>query len=139
MQRTSRRSNAVLLPAVVAFAGLVVLPGCGSPQSELGGDDQDGIVGGDKTFEVRVDDDVFLPLAIWKTQNLAHVTLNLENTGTKAHGFRVHCLGAQCFPTAATIPPIDPGATATAKFQAPYAEGSYDVDDGTADGPKGQF
>jgi hypothetical protein len=132
MRRQAGRSIALL------FVALAVA-GCGSPNSELGGDDQDGIVGGDKTFEIRVDDDVFLPVAIWKTQNLANVTLNLKNVGTRAHGFRVHCLGAQCFPDATTISPIDPGGATTAKFQAPYREGSYEVDDDTADGPKGQF
>ena len=128
-----------LLGVVVAFAVFAVFAGCSSGQGELGGDDQDGIVGGDKTFEAKVSDDAFLPLAVWKTQNLANVTLHLENTGTTPHGFRVRCRGKQCFPDGATIDPIEPGTNVTATFQVPYAEGTYDVDDGTPAGPTGQF
>jgi hypothetical protein len=118
---------------------LLVLPGCGESQSGLGGDDQDGIVGGDAPFEVTVNDDAFLPTAIWKTQNLANVTLTLKNEGTRSHGFSIRCLGDKCFPSASTIGLLDPGTQATTKFQVPYAEGIFDVDDGTAAGPTGQF
>jgi hypothetical protein len=128
---------------------ILILPGaCSGGQAGLGGDDQDGVVGGNYTFEITVDDSDFSPTAIWKTQNVADVTLSLKNEGTRPHGFRVRCLavasapsGMSCFPKSASVAPLDPGASATTKFRVPYPEGIYDVDDGTdvPSGPTGQF
>jgi len=128
---------------------LLALPGaCSGGQAGLGGDDQDGVVGGTYAFEITVDDSKFSPTAIWKTQNVADVTLSLKNEGTRSHGFRVRCLavssapsGTSCFPSSTSIAPLDPGANATKKFRVPYPEGIYDVDDGTGvpSGPTGQF
>jgi len=95
---------------------------CGN--TDLGGDDQDGIVGGDYTFELAVDDAGFSP-TILKTQNLANVTLTLKNAGAMPHGFAIACMGSTCFPDASKIAPVVGGATAVAKFQTPRVEGTY--------------
>jgi hypothetical protein len=124
--------------SVPGLISLIVTGACGN-QSGLGGDDQDGITGGDVTFEVTVTDDAFKP-PILKTQNLANVTLTLANGGTIPHGFSIRCLGNKCFPGAAKIPPLDPSVTQTVKFRVPYAEGLFDFDANTSGkGPTGQF
>src|SRR5262245_43227466 len=61
--------------------------GCGPP-------DQDGVLGGDYSFEVSVNDTGFDPV-ILKAQNSGKVTVKLKNTGTKPHGFAVQCLTIQ--------------------------------------------
>ncbi len=127
-------------PKVVLLA-LPVLTGsgCGS-QAGLGGDDQDGIMGGGVTFLLTVSDSSFTP-TILAAQNLATVTLTLTNKGRTPHGFRLDCMGAVCFPDTAKIEPIAPDATATVVFQTPRAEGIYAMtSNGSGDGvPPGQF
>lgn len=99
---------------------------CGPP-------DQDGVLGGDYSFEVRVSDTAFEPV-ILKAQNSGKVTLKVRNTGSKPHGFAVQCLTIQgctsCFPPAATIAPLPPGGEATIDFVAPEAEGIYTITSG---------
>ncbi len=105
----------------------------------LGGDDQDGIVGGNYTFRVTATDSAFAP-AILKAQNQATVKVTLENTGTKPHGFAIGCLGTACFPHEATIPSVDPGATGTSTFQTPHMEGIYVIGSPISDDAlSGQF
>lgn len=97
--------------------------------------DQDGVIGGNYTFKVTVDDDAFTP-TILKAQNTATVTVVLTNAGTKPHGFRVHCIDTpndtgcpaeSCFPEAATIDPVAPGESARTKFALPRPEGIYPI------------
>jgi hypothetical protein len=107
-----------LVPAAFLF-----IVGCSSHDG-LGGDDQDGISGGNSAFAVTVDDASFAP-SILKTENLATVTLTLTNKGTKPHGFAVACKPTACFPESAKIEPIAPAASATAKFETPWVEGIY--------------
>jgi hypothetical protein len=130
----------ILRPAKVhvSFAGIALASlACGS--TDLGGDDQDGIVGGNYVFELAVDDAMFTP-TILKTQNVANVTLTLKNNGTKPHGFVIACMAGTCFPDAAVIEPVDPGATAMTKFQTPRAEGIYAFgSNASGDTQSGQF
>jgi hypothetical protein len=94
--------------------------------------DLDGITGGCYTFDLTVDDTGFTPI-ILKAENLAQVTLTLHNNGTRAHDFIVGCLPIsyagcppqQCFPSAANIPPLQPGSSATTTFATPNPEGIY--------------
>src|SRR2546421_148441 len=88
--------------------------------SELGGGDQDGVVGGDFTFIVKADDSAFSP-AVLKVQNRANVTVTLQSVGTKAHGFRIEGIDA------ATIASVAPGASATVKFMSPDHEAIYAI------------
>jgi len=96
-------------------------------------DDADGVVGGSVTFDLTVDDVGFSP-AILPAQNLTNVTLTLHNAGTKPHDFVIDCLATpndngcpttSCFPPAASIPTIAPGASATTMFVTPNPEGLY--------------
>jgi hypothetical protein len=124
-----------------AWVSAVVLgaAGCGGGQAGLGGDDQDGIVGGDVAFVVTVNDTAFSP-AILTAQNLANVTLTLTNGGTSDHGLKIECNGAACFPGSAEIHPLAPGASSTAKFQTPRSEGIYVVTSNGSDQVQpGQF
>ncbi len=110
-----------------------------SSQQGLGGNDSDGVKGGDYTFQVTVDDSSFTP-SILKAQNDANVTLTVTNVGTRQHDFVVDCQGSACFPDAATIPPLAPDASATVTFQTPDTEGIYDVrSDLPGDTQSGQF
>jgi hypothetical protein len=121
--------------AVVALATAV---GCGDPEG-LGGDDQDGIVGGNYTFVVKVNDTVFSP-PILKTQNLAMVTLTLTNEGSAPLGFKIGCLGAACFAESSVVEPIAPGTSKTTMFQTPQVEGIYEIGSNVPDGAQtGQF
>lgn len=136
----SRRAS-----AVSAAAGLVLLlAGC-SGSTGGGGtcqpNDADGIVGGTKTIGVTVDDDGFTPTPI-TVQNKTTLTIQLRNMGTKPHGFAVGCVatpndlgcpGRSCFPGAASIEPVEPGGTGSARFLVPTPEAIYPVTS-TADG-----
>ena len=98
--------------------------------------DDDGIIGGDDTFELTVDDTGFSK-NILTTQNDAQVTLTLKNTGTKPHGFEVDCTSVTsayptvpagcstiaCFPANSTIAPLAPGASRTITFDTPTPDG----------------
>jgi hypothetical protein len=123
-----------------AFLSAVVLgSGCGAGQEGLGGDDQDGIVGGDAAFVVTVSDGSFSP-AILTAQNLANITLTLTNGGTRDHGLKIECMGAACFPDSAEVRPIAPGTSSTVKFQTPRTEGIYAItSNGSAEVQPGQF
>jgi hypothetical protein len=102
-----------------AVPALVILLACTS-NSDLGGGDQDGIVGGDFTFIVKADESAFSP-AVLKVQNSANVTVTLQSVGTKPHGFRIDSIDA------ATIAPVAPGASATVKFMSPAREAIYAI------------
>jgi hypothetical protein len=106
-------------------------------------DDADGVVGGDVTFDLTVDDSGFSP-SILAAQNDAHVTLILHNIGTKSHSFVIDCLATpnmngcpttSCFESSASVPPVAAGASAMAEFDVPKPEGIYyfhsDVDGDT--------
>jgi hypothetical protein len=92
--------------------------------------DTDGVNGGNYTFQLTVSDTAFSTL-ILKAQNDGMVTLSLMNTGTKPHDFVVRCmqnamLACQyCFPGAAKIPTLAPGASMTTSFATPDQEGIY--------------
>jgi len=120
--------------------------------------DTDGINGGAFSFDVTVDETGFSPV-ILKAENLGNVTLTLKNTGSKPHDFVVDCIpqsvagcpSQSCFPAAANIAALQPGASATTTFVAPNPEGIYnfrsdvagdsqvDADDGGVTGLWGQF
>lgn len=98
-------------------------------------DDLDGVIGGDVTFEVTLDDDAFSP-RILTAQNRALVTLTLSNDSSEARGFFVECLQTpnddgcpteSCFPDEARIEPIAPGESATTEFEVPLVEGAYTI------------
>jgi len=111
---------------------------CGGDEGEGGAcepDDLDGVIGGDATFEVTVDDDAFSP-RILTAQNQAHVTLTLTNGGSEARGFFVECLQTpnddgcpteSCFPDEARLDPIEPGESLTIEFEVPVVEGAYTI------------
>lgn len=89
--------------------------------------------GGNFVFDVTVDDDAFAPTVL-APQNLANVTLNLTNKGTRPHDFVVECLPTpndngcpttSCFPDAANVGALEPDASVTRKFVTPNPEGSY--------------
>lgn len=117
------------------FAILVSVLGCSTSSTSdvCAPDDLDGIVGGEWTFELVVDDAGFAPL-ILKTQNSSTVTLSLENRGTRAHGFHIDCLPTpnedgcpleSCFAPEANIASLDAGSSATTTFPTPRVEGIY--------------
>jgi hypothetical protein len=95
--------------------------------------DSDGVTGGCYVFDVTVDDTGFAPV-ILKAQNVSQITINLENTGTKAHDFVVGCVPIDypgcpaqfCFSAKARIASVPPGGSGTATFMTPYVEGIYD-------------
>lgn len=119
-----------------ALGALVVLFVACSSKDDEGGDacsvpeDQDGIIGGDTSFEVNVSDTEFAPRVL-KAQNSANITLKVTNTGTKPHGLTVECLVvngcSSCFPEAAKVAPLAPGEAITVRFVAPEVEGIYSV------------
>jgi hypothetical protein len=111
-------------PLAIGAAALTAVGlACGS-QGSLGGSDQNGIQGGQATFQVTVDDSMFSPM-ILKAENVAHVTLTLTNTGSRPHDFVVECGNGACFPDAAAIGPLAPDAGAVTSFVAPFTEGIY--------------
>lgn len=95
--------------------------------------DTDGVIGGCYAFDLAVDDTGFTPI-ILKAQNLGQVTLQLTNNGTRPHDFVVDCLPTpndqgcppqSCFPAAASLAPLAPGASVTTTFVTPNPEGIY--------------
>jgi hypothetical protein len=107
----SPRRIALAIPLAVALSAA-----CSSTKG-LGGDDADGLQGGAYTFVVTVSDTEFAP-AILKTENLATITLTLQNDGKATHGFVVDEIsGAR-----ASVPP---GQKATISFTTPAKEGIY--------------
>jgi hypothetical protein len=123
-----------LLPAF-CFWLLLSLTGCSDDgegdQCEL--EDADGIIGGNYTFALRVNDQSFDPI-VFAGQNTADVTLTLTNQGTGVSGFSIDCLPTpngdgcptqSCFPNSHVVEPIAPGASATVEFKIPEVEGIY--------------
>jgi hypothetical protein len=124
--------------ALTLAAAATVLAGAAADCSSSSGDgcapaDSDGLSGGDYAFDLTVDDTAFAPTIV-KAENLATVKLSLRNTGTRPHGFEVHCLATPnitgcpvhtCFPDASVIAPLAPDASATVTFIAPNPEGAY--------------
>ena len=95
--------------------------------------DADGIIGGCYAFALTVDDATFTPI-ILKSQNLGEVTIKLTNNGSKPHDLVFGCIptpslngcpAQSCFPAAANLAPVVPGATASTTFVAPSPEGIY--------------
>ena len=136
MHRGAARVRLLVSSFVVAFAAASLH--CSSSNSTDDDDpcapgDADGINGGQVVLAVTVDDTAFSP-AILKVQNLASISLTVTNKGTKPHDFAVDCMATpndlgcpttSCFPTAASIPSIAPGASATTSFATPNPEGIY--------------
>lgn len=129
---------------------LLVVVGCSSSSgTTAAGDegDDDGVcfpdndgttgdVDGIPMFNLIVDDTGFSKMLL-TSQNSAMVTVTLTNTGTTPHGFKVGCTSVTpaypsvpagcpttaCFdPTAAAIPPLNPGQTATIMFVTPVPD-----------------
>ncbi|MBM4364368.1 MAG: hypothetical protein FJ104_16945, partial [Deltaproteobacteria bacterium] len=81
--------------------------------------------------------------------NRADVQIELTNAGTGPLGFLVDCLPTPndddcpteaCFPEEARLEPLAPGASATLRFEVPYAEGIYRLRAAEGrDVPEGQF
>ena len=141
----AQRGHAIVLLA----SALLGLTGCGSDDAvdACALEDQDGIIGGTDVFVLRVDETGFDPV-ILTAQNQSDVTLTLENEGSSPAGFVVDCLPTpdqdgcaqeSCFPAAARIEPIAPGASATVEFQLPAVEGEYVYRALDGDGRAGQF
>jgi hypothetical protein len=125
-----RRALAVLFFALAAGVGCDGDEGDGTSSDPCKQPDQDGVVGGDYTFEVAVNETGFTP-AILKAQNSGVITLTVRNTGSKAHGFSIECLNVQgctsCFPATAKIDQLASGAQKTLKFTAPEQEGIFTI------------
>jgi hypothetical protein len=112
----------------------VAILSCGSQDKAMcQPDDVDGVVGGNVSFDLTVDDSGFSP-PILPAQNLTTVTLTLHNTGTRPHDFVIDCLPTpndvgcptmSCFPREASLAAVEPGASATTKFTTPNPEGIY--------------
>jgi hypothetical protein len=120
-----------------ALAVAIATASCGgsnaNPSDDICRPDADGVIGGDKTLDVTVDDDGFSP-SILTAQNLADVTLTVHNAGTRPHNFVTDCMPTpndngcpltSCFPLEASILPIAPGASGSAMFAVPRPEGIY--------------
>ncbi len=124
--------------------------GCSSSKAgaPCAADDLDGIVGGEWTFVLRVNDSGFSP-AILKAQNRATVRLTLVNEGTRAHDFVLDCLATpnsdgcpseSCFASESAIPALEPGAMGASLFTTPVPEGIYVFrSDLAGDVAQGQF
>ena len=96
--------------------------------------DADGIIDQPENPRLTVSDTEFVPKIV-TAQNTSTITLTLVNEGTRRHGFVVDCKKTpnddgcptqSCFPSAAAIPPIDPGTELTVEFESPLVEGIYD-------------
>jgi hypothetical protein len=136
-------ASMIRTPGPLALRAMLVLLGfalvhcnSGAPGGSGGSscfDDANGLVGGDYTFVVTVDDTEYSK-QILQSENLAQITLTLTNMGTKPHGFEVECIPTSapagcprmsCFSDGSTIAPLAPGATMTVTFDTPSPEGIY--------------
>jgi hypothetical protein len=124
-----------LSPAACSSAA----PGGGDPCNP----DQNGVSGGTQVvIELTVSDTAFTVGAIDSgpgepnitTENSVTVSLTMTNVGSKPHDFAIRCLPTtnsngcptqSCFPHGADLPPLKPGAHATAVFVTPVHEGPY--------------
>lgn len=123
------------MPAAIALLTLIVAA-CGDPvdaDDPCAPDDADGVIGGNVTFELRVDETGFSP-AILAAQNKAKVTLTLHNDGTRTHSFVIDCMPTpnmngcpptSCFGQGASIGAVEPGRSATTTFEVPRPEGIH--------------
>ena len=156
------------LPAVACLG--VALVGLHCNGSDGGGDpckEQIGVIGGSEVVDLTVSDTAFAVggpdsgsmQPIITIENMSTVTLTLFNVGTRPHDLVMQCLEnpntmgcptQYCFPPGANLPPVQPGASATTTFVAPFKEGPYmftsDVDgdtdgglDGSVSGLVGQY
>jgi hypothetical protein len=120
--------------------------------------DLNGASGGSHVVDLTVDDTAF---SVGQSdsgsmqpnitiENASMVTLTMINVGSRSHDLVVQCLLTpntigcpmeSCFPPGANIPPLQPGASATTSFMAPFKEGPYrftsDVDGDTNTNPDG--
>jgi hypothetical protein len=146
MRCDARRLRLVLAAALLGAVGAGLHCGGLDPNaSNAGGDsgscvppDADGVIGhGTTVFQLYVNDDSFYrggdagTSPILTVQNLATVQLTLTNTGTKPHDFAIDCyptpntMGCpqqSCLPSAAAIPSLDPGKSATVMFAMPVLD-----------------
>jgi hypothetical protein len=120
--------------------------------------DLNGVSGGSQVIDLTVDDMAFSVGAADSgsmqenvtLENGATVTLTMMNVGARPHDLVVQCQPTpnnsgcpmqSCFPTYADIPLLQPGASATRTFVAPFKEGPYlftsDVDGDTQTSPDG--
>ena len=120
--------------------------------------DLNGVTGGSEVVDVTVSDTAFSvggpdsgsTQPNVTIENSSTVTLTLFNVGTKPHDLVMQCLATpngqgcpaqSCFPPSANVPPVQPGASATTTFVAPFREGPYlftsDFDGDTQPGPDG--
>ena len=147
--------------AATCFGSVLADAGCGndgSGSADACRTDQNGASGGSQVVDLTVNDVAFSVGAADSgstepnitVENAATVTLTIVNAGSKPHDLVVHCrptpngLGCpvqSCFPPGANIPPLQPGASATTTFVAPFQEGAYlftsDIDGDTQTAPDG--
>ena len=157
-----------LLWRIASTFGLFFATACGSTDDDsCQPDDQDGVIGSYHTVLLNVSDTGFAVGGVNSgstqpniaVQNLSNVKLTITNVGSKPHSFKVACIPTElpaqcpqmsCFPDAASVPAIDPGASVTVEFATPAVEGAYpftseepgDVttdEDGKLTGLLGQF
>jgi hypothetical protein len=106
--------------------------------------DQDGVTSGPGLYSVlmTVSDTGFAVGGIDSgsvettitAQNLGNIMLTLTNTGTKPHDLKIGCVptglpagcpATSCFPLAANIGTLAPGASMSTTFVTPAVEGDY--------------
>jgi hypothetical protein len=157
-QGTERRKALMAATRLALVLAGVCCSNNGSGTGDPCKKDLNGISGGSHVIDLTVDDSAFsvggpdsgsMQPNI-TVENGATVTLTLFNVGTKPHDLVVQCQLTpngggcpmqSCFPPNANIPPLQPGASATTTFVAPFKEGPYlftsDVDGDTQASPDG--
>jgi hypothetical protein len=128
---------------LVALPLLVATTACGSNKTDkCQPGDEDGVTGGMNTVLLSVSDSAFAVGGVGSgstqrnitVQNSSQVNLTLTNEGTRPHSLVVQCIPSglpagcaqtSCFPTAANLAALDPGASVTATFTVPAVEGTY--------------
>jgi hypothetical protein len=170
METTGMETTGRLKPAApgrslwafgIFFPLLLAAVRCGNDGS--GGDpckgtDLNGVSGGSQGFVLTVSDTAFSvggpdsgsTQPNITVENSSTVTLTVINVGTQPHDLVVQCQPTpntsgcamqSCFPAGANFPPIDPGASMTRTFVAPFKEGPYpfasDLDGDTRTAPDG--
>jgi hypothetical protein len=134
------------VPALLFVFSPLLVSGCSSKGDDgsCNPGDQDGVVGGMLTVLLSVSDSGYAVGGVDSgstepniaAQNRSNVMLTLTNVGTAPHGMQIACLRSStacaplsCFPDAANIPALDPGAGATVTFVTPALEGAYPFTD----------